>query len=316
MVEGRDIGSVVWPAAGLKVFLTADPSARAARRAAEAGSARRHRDPGVPAPPRPDRLRPRRGAADDGRRRRPHRHHRPGPRRGRRPGRRARDRDRRTSRHEQRAAHLERPRSDVRPAPAPLAAAAAARPTARWIIRRRYDVRVHQRGAVPRARSGRGGRQPHRRDRRPADGDLRAPAGARADQDRDVRRLRSGRSSTAVRPDPARPVPRRPAGGAAEPAGAARRRRGRRLPRGHPGQRRAGPVPARRGLPRDGDRCARRTPDLHRQPGARRPHQLAPGEAGTDRHRRRAPDAGRRRTVATAAAPRSPRVRTTCASGC
>jgi cytidylate kinase len=38
VVEGRDIGSVVWPAAGLKVFLTADPNARAARRAAEAGT--------------------------------------------------------------------------------------------------------------------------------------------------------------------------------------------------------------------------------------------------------------------------------------
>jgi cytidylate kinase len=39
VVEGRDIGSVVWPEAGLKVYLTADPSARAARRAAEAGTA-------------------------------------------------------------------------------------------------------------------------------------------------------------------------------------------------------------------------------------------------------------------------------------
>ncbi len=38
VVEGRDIGSVVWPDAGLKVYLTADPTARAARRAAEAGS--------------------------------------------------------------------------------------------------------------------------------------------------------------------------------------------------------------------------------------------------------------------------------------
>jgi len=38
VVEGRDIGSVVWPEAGLKVYLTADPAARAARRAAEAGS--------------------------------------------------------------------------------------------------------------------------------------------------------------------------------------------------------------------------------------------------------------------------------------
>jgi cytidylate kinase len=38
VVEGRDIGSVVWPDAHLKVYLTADPAARAARRAAEAGS--------------------------------------------------------------------------------------------------------------------------------------------------------------------------------------------------------------------------------------------------------------------------------------
>jgi len=38
VVEGRDIGSVVWPTAQVKVFLTADPEARATRRAAEAGS--------------------------------------------------------------------------------------------------------------------------------------------------------------------------------------------------------------------------------------------------------------------------------------
>jgi cytidylate kinase len=38
VVEGRDIGSVVWPQAQVKVFLTADPEARASRRAAEAGS--------------------------------------------------------------------------------------------------------------------------------------------------------------------------------------------------------------------------------------------------------------------------------------
>lgn len=37
VVEGRDIGSVVWPDAELKVFLTADPAARAARRAEEEG---------------------------------------------------------------------------------------------------------------------------------------------------------------------------------------------------------------------------------------------------------------------------------------
>ena len=35
VAEGRDIGTVVAPAAGLKVFLTADPGARARRRAAE-----------------------------------------------------------------------------------------------------------------------------------------------------------------------------------------------------------------------------------------------------------------------------------------
>lgn len=37
VVEGRDIGSVVAPDADVKVFLTADPSARATRRAAEEG---------------------------------------------------------------------------------------------------------------------------------------------------------------------------------------------------------------------------------------------------------------------------------------
>jgi len=37
VVEGRDIGSVVWPQAEVKVYLTADPVARAQRRAAEQG---------------------------------------------------------------------------------------------------------------------------------------------------------------------------------------------------------------------------------------------------------------------------------------
>lgn len=37
VVEGRDIGSVVWPSAVLKLYLTADPEARAARRALEEG---------------------------------------------------------------------------------------------------------------------------------------------------------------------------------------------------------------------------------------------------------------------------------------
>ncbi|WP_345267970.1 (d)CMP kinase [Nocardioides nanhaiensis] len=37
VVEGRDIASVVWPQAEVKVYLTADAAARAARRAAEEG---------------------------------------------------------------------------------------------------------------------------------------------------------------------------------------------------------------------------------------------------------------------------------------
>jgi cytidylate kinase len=38
VVEGRDIGSVVWPTARPKVYLTATPEARARRRAGELGS--------------------------------------------------------------------------------------------------------------------------------------------------------------------------------------------------------------------------------------------------------------------------------------
>lgn len=38
VVEGRDIGSVVWPEAQVKVYLTADPAARARRRALESGA--------------------------------------------------------------------------------------------------------------------------------------------------------------------------------------------------------------------------------------------------------------------------------------
>lgn len=37
VVEGRDIGSVVWPQAPVKVYLSADPAARATRRALEEG---------------------------------------------------------------------------------------------------------------------------------------------------------------------------------------------------------------------------------------------------------------------------------------
>ena len=38
VVEGRDIGSAVWPQAEVKVHLSADPAARATRRTAEQGS--------------------------------------------------------------------------------------------------------------------------------------------------------------------------------------------------------------------------------------------------------------------------------------
>jgi cytidylate kinase len=38
VVEGRDIGSVVWPEAVVKLYLTADAAARAARRSAESGA--------------------------------------------------------------------------------------------------------------------------------------------------------------------------------------------------------------------------------------------------------------------------------------
>lgn len=38
VVEGRDIGSVVWPQAELKLYLTADPSARAQRRTRQSGA--------------------------------------------------------------------------------------------------------------------------------------------------------------------------------------------------------------------------------------------------------------------------------------
>ena len=38
VVEGRDIGTVVWPQAELKLYVTADQGARAERRAAETGS--------------------------------------------------------------------------------------------------------------------------------------------------------------------------------------------------------------------------------------------------------------------------------------
>ena len=42
VVEGRDIGSEVWPDADLKVYLTADLSVRAARRKEEMAAEDRH----------------------------------------------------------------------------------------------------------------------------------------------------------------------------------------------------------------------------------------------------------------------------------
>ena len=42
VVEGRDIGTAVWPDADLKLFVTADPAARAARRALEEGGTDAH----------------------------------------------------------------------------------------------------------------------------------------------------------------------------------------------------------------------------------------------------------------------------------
>ena len=87
VVEGRDIGTVVAPDAEVKVYLTADPDARAVRRAAGAVRCRRRRDPAGPAAQGHHRLRSGDRAVDDGRRRPAHRHHAVHPGRGRRPGR-------------------------------------------------------------------------------------------------------------------------------------------------------------------------------------------------------------------------------------
>ena len=69
VVEGRDIGSVVFPDAQLKVYLTASPEERARRRHDES--------PGGAGPSRPDRLHPGGVAPGPGRRRPPPRHDRP-----------------------------------------------------------------------------------------------------------------------------------------------------------------------------------------------------------------------------------------------
>ena len=137
VVEGRDIGSVVWPEAPVKVYLSADASARATRRAAEEGGSDLDGHRGVAAGPRPDRLRPRRLAPGDGRGRGPHRHDGVLPRRGGRPGGRA---GRRGPERRMTTRQRELPAS-ARRHPArfllyPL------RPLARFVIRRRVKVRV------------------------------------------------------------------------------------------------------------------------------------------------------------------------------
>ena len=80
VVDGRDIGTVVFPDAELKIFLTASPEARAGRRISQRGNpvdsgrtrgrSRRARRA------RPGRLQPRGGSAARRRRRGPARHHR------------------------------------------------------------------------------------------------------------------------------------------------------------------------------------------------------------------------------------------------
>ena len=93
------------------------------------------------------------------------------------------DRERRamTDRHAQRAAAQRpngtRPRYLLHPL----------RPLARCVIRRRVEVRVHDGEKRAARRAGDLRRQPRRRRRRAAAGDLRAAAGARADQAGDVR---------------------------------------------------------------------------------------------------------------------------------
>ena len=64
------------------------------------------------------------------------------------------------------------------------------------------------------------------------------------------------------------------------PAGGARRGSARHLPRGHPRRRRLPPLPPRRGLPRAGDRCARRPRDADRHARSRQ-RALDPGVRAT-----------------------------------
>jgi cytidylate kinase len=76
VMDGRDIGTAVFPDAPVKVFLTASPETRARRRLIQRGEAH---DPARPAGRAgSSRQPPRRGPAPPGRGRRPDRFHRPG----------------------------------------------------------------------------------------------------------------------------------------------------------------------------------------------------------------------------------------------
>ena len=171
VVEGRDIGSVVAPDAPVKAYLTADPGARAARRALEEGGS------DVAATEASllarDTIDSRRAvvAAGDGRRCRPHRHHPLQPGRGDRPGGRARrggGGNRVTL-----SSHHDLPRSAAVAHPRRLMLHGL-RPPARFLARRRFQVRVHGAEHTPRDGPGHLREQPHRRRRRSVVGDLRA----------------------------------------------------------------------------------------------------------------------------------------------
>ena len=179
VVEGRDIGSVVWPDAQVKVYLTADAEARASRRAAEEGGsdpvttretllARDLIDSGrATAPLRQvdgatlvdttaysldDVVEPRRGAgAAGGTMTMASPSSAPGPRpssRGRRLALRARTAPARDGSPVLDPTHVEAPRTDVVAHPETFRLHRY-RATARAIIRRRYPVVLHGADRVP-----------------------------------------------------------------------------------------------------------------------------------------------------------------------
>ena len=90
VIEGRDIGTVVFPDAELKLYVTASPRVRAERRVREIGGDVDDVETSIAERDRRDMSRRRAAAAR--RRGRRRRHHRPHHRRGRRPGRERRER--------------------------------------------------------------------------------------------------------------------------------------------------------------------------------------------------------------------------------